>query len=209
MSTKFKTKQESFWSGEFGNEYTDRNLNTEKVIASNLSFWSRVLERTESVGSVIEFGANRGLNMTALRSLVPNIDLSAIEINQRAVGELEKIGGIKIYPQSILQFQPDHPRDVSFTQGVLMHIDPNEITHVYDLLYQASSRYILIAEYYNPVPQEVSYRGNREKLFKRDFAGEMMDRFSDLHLVDYAFIYRRDINFPQDDITWFLMEKRS
>ena len=40
-----------------------------------------------------------------------------------------------------------------------------------------------------------------------NFAGEMLDRFRDLRLVDYGFVYHRDVNFPQDDITWFLMEK--
>jgi len=35
-----------------------------------------------------------------------------------------------------------------------------------------------------------------------------MDRHPQLQLVDYGFSYRRDPNFPQDDITWFLMEKR-
>jgi len=44
-------------------------------------------------------------------------------------------------------------------------------------------------------------------LFKRDFAGEMLERFADLKLLDYGFVYRRDPNFPQDDITWFLLEK--
>jgi hypothetical protein len=44
--------------------------------------------------------------------------------------------------------------------------------------------------------------------FKRDFAGEIMDRFPDLRLVDYGFVYHRDPQFPQDDFTWFLMEKR-
>ena len=34
-----------------------------------------------------------------------------------------------------------------------------------------------------------------------------MERFSSLSLVDYGFLYRRDPNFPQDDIHWFLMEK--
>jgi spore coat polysaccharide biosynthesis protein SpsF len=38
------------------------------------------------------------------------------------------------------------------------------------------------------------------------FAGEIMDRFEDLILVDYGFTWHRD-EFPQDDITWFLMEK--
>jgi spore coat polysaccharide biosynthesis protein SpsF len=39
-------------------------------------------------------------------------------------------------------------------------------------------------------------------------AGEMMERYPDLALVDYGFLYHKDPVFPQDDITWFLMEKR-
>ena len=42
---------------------------------------------------------------------------------------------------------------------------------------------------------------------KRDFAGEMMDRHPELQLVEYGFVYKRDPNFPQNDVTWFLMEK--
>jgi len=44
-------------------------------------------------------------------------------------------------------------------------------------------------------------------LFKRDFAGEMLDRYPALKLLDYGFVYRRDPLFPQDDMTWFLLEK--
>ena len=65
----------------------------------------------------------------------------------------------------------------------------------------------MICEYYNPTPVTVPYRGASERLFKRDFAGELMDRF-DLALVDYGFVYHRDSHFPQDDLTWFLLEKR-
>jgi spore coat polysaccharide biosynthesis protein SpsF len=79
---------------------------------------------------------------------------------------------------------------------------------VYDLLYQASNRYICLAEYYNPSPVEVTYRGHTGKLFKRDFAGELRQRFGDLQLVDYGFVYHGDPNFPQDDLTWFLFAKK-
>ncbi|MHB9101448.1 MAG: pseudaminic acid biosynthesis-associated methylase [Sulfuricella sp.] len=208
MVPEYGTEQEKFWAGTFGDEYIGRNQGKE-VAAANLAFFSRILERTQSVRSAIEFGANIGLNLEALRALIPNIELSAIEINQKAVEELGKLGGIKIYPQSILDFQPDSPRDLVLIKGVLIHIDPTRLGQVYDLLYRTSNRYICIAEYYNPSPVEVPYRGNREKLFKRDFAGEMLDRFPDLRLVDYAFAYHRDVNFPQDDITWFLLEKNA
>ena len=37
----------------------------------------------------------------------------------------------------------------------------------------------------------------------------MLDQYHNLHLVDYGFVYHRDHNFPQDDLTWFLLEKIS
>lgn len=206
MESDFKTEQESFWAGEFGDQYTERNQGMQ-IIAANLSLFSRVIERTQSVRSVIEFGANIGLNLAALRMLVPGVELSAIEINRKAVDTLEKQGGIKVYPQSILEFQPDYSRDLVLIKGVLIHINPDSLPDVYELLHRTSKRYICVAEYYNPSPLEVPYRGNEDRLFKRDFPGEMLDRFPDLRLVDYGFLYHRDSNFPQDDITWFLLEK--
>jgi pseudaminic acid biosynthesis-associated methylase len=95
-----------------------------------------------------------------------------------------------------------------FTKGVPIHINPDKLPVVYELMHRASSRYILVSEYYNPRPAEVEYRGHDGKLFKRDFAGDMIDRFSDLSLIDYGFVYHRDPNFPQDDMSWFLMEKK-
>ena len=206
MSNQFKTEQETFWAGSFGDEYADRNRGPE-AMAANLAYFSQILNRTQRIESIIEFGANIGLNMEALRKLRPVAELSAIEINQKAIIELKKIKELKVYPQSILEFNADYQRDLVFTKGVLIHIDPNSLANVYDLMYQTSRRYICIGEYYNPTPVEVRYRGNQDKLFKRDFAGEMIDRFSDLRLIDYGFYYHRDTNFPQDDITWFLLEK--
>lgn len=206
MRSEYKTEQERFWAGEFGDQYVERNQGM-GLAASNLALFGKILERTQSIKSVIEFGANIGLNLEAMRALIPGVELSAIEINSKAVGALKQLGGMKIYPQSILDFQPDYPRDLTLIKGVLIHINPDSLPQIYDLLYRSSKRYICVAEYYNPSPVEVLYRGNREKLFKRDFAGEMLDRFPDLRLVNYAFVYHRDPNFPQDDITWFLMEK--
>ncbi|MBU1076082.1 MAG: pseudaminic acid biosynthesis-associated methylase, partial [Spirochaetes bacterium] len=115
---------------------------------------------------------------------------------------------IKVYHQSILDFKVDQKRDLVFTKGVLIHINPEMLNKVYELLYKSSNRYICIAEYYNPTPVSLEYRGEKERLFKRDFAGEIMDKYKSLRLIDYGFAYHRDNNFKQDDITWFLMEKR-
>ena len=97
--------------------------------------------------------------------------------------------------------------DLVLIKGVLIHINPDLLKDVYERLYESTYKYILIAEYYNPTPIKVEYRGHKEKLFKRDFCGEMLDQYSDLTLLDYGFLYHRDSNFPQDDISWFLIEK--
>lgn len=205
----FQTEQEKFWSQEFGDEYTHRNQG--KIsIASNLALFSKILARTQNINSLIEFGANRGLNIEAIKQLMPKIKISAIEINNLAIEKLQQIGGeIEIYHQSILNFIPTKVWDFVLIKGVLIHINPDYLKKVYETLYQSSSRYICLVEYYNPTPVEVIYRGHQGKLFKRDFAGEMLEQYLNLHLVDYGFVYHRDRNFPQDDLTWFLLEKTS
>jgi pseudaminic acid biosynthesis-associated methylase len=202
----FSTDQEDFWAGDFGNEYTERNAGP-GVVASNVALFGQILGRTAKVDSVLELGANRGLNMLALRTLLPGAALTALEINARAVDVLRRIQGLEVVEGSILQWQPARRYDLVFTKGVLIHLAPERLPQVYDLMHAASSRYVLVAEYYAPTPAEVPYRGHSQRLFKRDFAGELMDRHSDLELVDHGFAWRR-ARFPQDDINWFLLEKR-
>jgi len=202
----YTTEQEDFWAGEFGDDYINRN-NDAELVAANVALFARVLTATQSVGSVIEFGANIGLNLRAIRHLLPKAGLAAIEINAQAVADLKKQSDLTVFHQSVLDFEPEITRDFVLIKGVLIHINPDALAAVYEKLYQTSKRYICVAEYYSPNPVEVPYRGHTGKLFKRDFAGEMMDRFSTLKLVDYGFVWHRDTLFPQDDITWFLMEK--
>lgn len=203
---KYTTEQEEFWAGEFGDDYIDRNQG-ESVIASNTALFSKVLKATDSISSVVEFGANTGVNLLAIRRLLPNVLLSAIEINEKAVSQLKQIENIEVYHSSIFDFQPDKKRDLALIKGVLIHINPNKLHEVYQLLYEVSNKDICIAEYYSPSSVEVRYRGHEERLFKRDFAGDAMEQFPDLNLIDYGFVYHGDNNFPQDDLTWFLLEK--
>ena len=67
--TSFSTEQEAFWAGEFGDEYSDRNIGA-GWIAANTSLFAKVLDRTRGVKSVVEFGANIGLNLRAIDTLI-------------------------------------------------------------------------------------------------------------------------------------------
>ena len=136
--------------------------------------------------------------------------LQAIEINTEATKKLkENLPDAEIHKKSIIDFIPPKKADLVLIKGVLIHINPSYLKKVYENLYNSSAKYILLCEYYNRTPTTIDYRGFKDKLFKRDFCGELMDQYVDLQLVDYGFSYHRDKNFPQDDISWFLLEKVS
>jgi len=204
----FKTEQETFWAGQFGNEYSQRNR-SDSLLASNLDFFSKALRHTRELRSCIEFGANIGMNIKALKLLYPGIEAHAIEINAEAAAELKTVVPIDcVYNTSVLDFIVDRQWDLALVKGVLIHINPSNLTQVYDKLVASTRRYLMVAEYYNRSPVSIAYRGHSDKLFKRDFVGEIMDIYPYLQLLDYGFVYHRDPNFSQDDVTWFLLEKR-
>lgn len=203
----FKTEQEKFWAGDFGDAYIDRNQG-DKLLASNLNMWVNMLKNAKKLDSCIEFGANIGMNLKALKLLHPEQDQFGIEINSDAAIELEKvIPASNVFKSSIFDFEPYRTFDLSFIKGVLIHINPDELQNVYEKLVASCGKYLLVAEYYNPSPVAIPYRGHNDRLFKRDFAGEIMELHPEMKLIDYGFSYRHDPVFPQDDITWFLMEK--
>ncbi|TAM15977.1 MAG: pseudaminic acid biosynthesis-associated methylase [Rhodanobacter sp.] len=205
----FNTKQEALWAGEFGDQYSVRNQG-EQLLASNLAFFSRALASAHKPESCIEFGANIGMNLRALKLLFPEQDQHAIEINSHAAAELGKfLPAGHVHQSSLLDFVPTRDWDLVLIKGVLIHVRQDCLPKVYDVLHQATACYLLVCEYYNPTPVSIPYRGHADCLFKRDFCGELLDRYQDLRLVDYGFAYHRAPDFPQDDITWFLMERRT
>lgn len=207
MTGMYETEQEQFWAGEFGDAYINRNYE-EQLVAGNTAMFADALSDAGPIESFIEFGANIGLNLKSLRNLYPKASMRGVEINPEAARLLrELVGDENVFEGSILDIEIGITSELALIKGVLIHINPDKLEDVYRKMYQSSSRYILVCEYYNPTPVTVKYRGHDDRLFKRDFAGEMMDLFPDLTLVKYGFVYRRDPSFPLDDITWFLLRK--
>ena len=204
----FKTEQEKFWAGEFGNEYVLRN-DGEDLVTANIAVFSDVLKATSDVKSIVELGCNRGLNLRALSRINKNFELCGYEINANAAKIASDLNVADIHNCTIIPpISSAKKYDLSFTKGVLIHINPDELRSVYQNLFDLSSRYIMVCEYYNPSPVTVNYRGNVDRLFKRDFAGEMMDLYG-LELINYGFLYSRDNRFTACDSTWFLLRKSS
>ena len=207
--SQFKTDQESFWNGDFGDEYTDRNV-SDAAVRSNLMFWGAVLKRTGPIENCFEIGCNRGLNLDAIKTLMPACKTSGLEINSYAVSECA-VRGHQVFEGSILApptaVVSNGYVDLSFVSGVLIHINPDSLGLAYELLYALTNKFILINEYFNPLPVAIPYRGHDNRLFKRDFAGEFWVKYPSLKLVDYGFVWSKDPVAPKDDTTWFLFEK--
>jgi spore coat polysaccharide biosynthesis protein SpsF len=113
MTGGFKTEQEAFWAGDFGTEYIQRNQG-DALLASNLDFFAKALRQARGIQSCIEFGANIGMNLKALKLLHPSIDAHAIEINAEAAKQLGTvIAPANVHNTSILDFTPARQWDLS------------------------------------------------------------------------------------------------
>lgn len=201
-----KTEQEKFWSSDFGNSYTKRTHEKRKYFTTRIKMWSEILLNTSDIKSVFEIGSNTGINMDVINFLMnKKIDTNGIEINKKAF-TLAKKNKHKVKNISVLDYKPKKKFDMSISCGVMIHINPDYLNKVYDVLYNSSKKYILISEYFNTNPVSIDYNGFSNKLFKRDFAKEIKKKYN-LKLIDYKFMWSQDNLYPCDDTTWFLFEK--
>ena len=196
---------ENFWKGDFGLQYTNRN--DLELLPSILRTWVSILERTDGdISSVFEFGTNSGLNLDALSMLLPKTSLNGVEINSYAC-EIANNKGYNVRNSSFYNLDISQKFDLVFTYTVLIHVPPDNLEEIYKKIFNLSSKYILVCEYFSRDPVEVNYRGHEGRLYKRDFASELINMFPSLKLLDYRFIWRNDKLFQEDDITYFLFMK--
>ena len=205
-----REKHLSIWRGTFGDAYTDRNEATTEYINSVAHAFEQILKKMPdmSPSSILEVGANIGINLRALNRLT-DAQLFAVEPNQKARNRLVEdavLPNNHIFDAaaSNLPFD-DHSIDLVFTSGVLIHISPEEIDSAYAEIYRVSARYILSLEYFSPTPEVKTYRGKDDLLFKRDYGSLWLDNYPDLILVDNGFFWKRTTGL--DNLNWWLFHK--
>jgi pseudaminic acid biosynthesis-associated methylase len=205
------TPQLEFWRGDFGNAYIDRNDASPEQMRARVALWSEILGHTlvAPPKSILEVGANLGINLRALRVLT-GATLLALEPNDKARDILVSDGivaqdNLRGGMASAIDF-PTSSVDLAFTSGVLIHIHPDNLPASLAEINRVSSRWIACIEYFSDKPEMIPYRGHDDRLFKRDFGGMWLDRFPDLRVVAYGFAWKRVTGL--DNLTWWLFEKR-
>ena len=113
-------------------------------------------------------------------------------------------------PNDILKLLDSSKKfDLVIITGVLSHQSQNILKKIYKKIYKLTSKYIYLADYFNPYPHEVKYRGFNDRLTKRDFAKEIWKMYPNLKLLDYGFYWKQDPHLKGqcDDVNWFLFKK--
>lgn len=202
----FMTAPIDLWTGEFGDNYTERNKGIETV-AARISMFKTILEHTRGVESIMEVGANVGHNIIALRAIDPGLHIAAIEPNETARTQCAKIAD-NVWARDISK-NADRPGggrlyNLVFTRGVLVHIHPDDLHTACSNIYELSNRYILSCEYFSDEPREKRYRETDNSLWLRDYGLFWLENFN-LSYVAHGFCWR-----PIDgleNITWWLFRK--
>jgi spore coat polysaccharide biosynthesis protein SpsF len=203
--------QVEFWRGEFGDEYIDRNAATSEQIHARIALWAEILSHTISAppATILEVGANIGINLRALRVLSsarclavePNEKARSILVRDGVVAAGDACGGLA----SAIDL-PDGVADFVFTAGVLIHVHPDYLLPSLKEIHRCAGRWVGCIEYFSDKPEMISYRGHQDRLFKRDFGALWLDTFPNLRIVAYGFAWKRVTGL--DNLTWWLFEKR-
>jgi pseudaminic acid biosynthesis-associated methylase len=210
VSDKADTYQSALWRGDFGDEYISRNPTSAKNVQAAGMLWAQILRRLQGdpPRSILEVGANIGINLCALRALT-DAQLFAIEPNsnaRRRLAETSLIPATHILDGVASSIGlPDRSIDLVFTRGVLIHIHPDELLASCREIHRVARRYIVSIEYFSANAEELTYRNKANALFKRDFGAFWLDHFPDLRIVDYGFAWQRLTGL--DNLTWWAFEK--
>lgn len=193
--SKGQTEQVGVWTGEFGEKYTDRTREIKDADVFNEFYVNRYgISRDEMYSSwledvpkdsrLMEMGTNLANQLRSLER-VGFENLYGVEIQKHVVEEVRKNYpqfGILQSPGQDIPFKNEY-FDLVFTNNVLIHISPSDISDVMDEMYRVSKRWIFGIEYFAPEFTEINYRGHTNLLWKADYASLFLDRFPDLKLV--------------------------
>lgn len=214
-----KTKQTDFWSGEFGKEYTDRNTadsiqafneNYKKLYGvSRFDMFNTFLSGLDKESRILEVGCNTAQQLVSLQTLGFE-NLYGIELQPYAVEKAKTITkDINIIQGSAfdIPFKDDF-FDLVMTNGVLIHISPDDLPKALSEIVRCSKKYVMGFEYFSEESKELNYRGNNGFLWKMNYAQNYLNKFSNLSLVkevQYPYIVGEEVGNID---SMFLLEKK-
>lgn len=152
-----------YFSGEGGNQYTDRNKSSieDGRSASDLIY---NIVKMKKIKTICEIGCNTGHNLSRLKDLCDVV--CGVDINKKALEE-----GKKLYP--FVKFVEgssfnlplyENSFELIFSRGVCIHLHPESILNALNEMKRVSKKFIINIEYgvkdENNLNEEVEWRDN-------------------------------------------------
>ena len=207
------TKQEDFWSGDFGKQYTDRNSRTadewDQFYQENWGI-TKIEMNEMFIGEfprdirILEVGCNTGMQLAGLRRMGFD-NVWGVELQPYAVEEAKRFTeGVNLVCGSgfDLPFK-DGFFDIVVTNGVLIHIAPKTLHDFMSEMVRCSRKYIWGFEYFADEVTQIDYRGHDDYLWKADYGQIFADSFGMREVQKKLFPY---VNSENVD-AMYLLEK--
>lgn len=207
------------WIGDFGTAYAERNSSSWQSIKNRSRLFGDIFQAMENANkanpsaqpfpaSVIEVGGGCGDNLRAIdmiyeRSRQP-IKLMSCDPNEVARKAMADVATVLPGDLSQLPYADD-AADMVFTSGVLIHVPPADLPRALSEIHRVAKRWILSIEYFNHVPEEITYRGQSGMLWRRDWGEAWLSQFPTLKILACQFAWKRTTGL--DDVTWVLFER--
>jgi len=161
-------KNDTFWSGEFGDEYHKRNR---VQIADRMPFWESAMQFDPEIKSALEVGCGPGWNLLAIHQVHPGCEVHGVDVHPPAIEEARQ-AGIDAHVCTAVGISSIFERasvDLVFTSGMLIHVAPEDLEAAMQAIIDVSAKYVLAIEYPADKEEEIEYRGFHGKLWKRPF----------------------------------------
>jgi len=210
-----ETKESKTWRGEFGSQYSERNLldatELDRMYQGKYGVTRTALNRQfladiPRSASILEVGCNLG-NQLILLEQMGFKNLTGIEIHTEIVKEAQsRVPWARVMEGSALKIPfRDASFDLVFTSGLLIHIALQNLPMAMSEIYRCAKDWIWGLEYYALEMIEVLYRGHSGLLWKGDYARLYTESFPDLELVS-----ERRLNYLENDNTdsMFLLRRK-
>ncbi len=205
------TSQEQLWASDFGKEYTERNnwesddewdrIYLETWGLTKLEINNKVMNELPRELKILEVGCNFGAQLRGYQRMGFS-QLFGVELQTNAVEKSKKkYEGLNIISGSGFDIPfKDGFFDLVCTNGVLIHISPDDHVAFMKEIHRCSRKYIMGWEYYSENLAELPYRGRQGYMWKGDYAKIYLDNFGDMalkaqHLIKYNSNNNRDAIF--------------
>ena len=176
------------WAGEFGDAYQESKGSDWKSVKQRSLVFGDIFQTMENKSqafpeSIIEVGAGCGDNLRAIDMIYERtrspVKLMACDPNEAARAACKDVATALPGDLDQLPYN-DGAADLVFTSGVLIHVPPTNLDRAMTEMYRVSKRWILSIEYFNTTPEEIVYRGETEKMWRRDWGEMWLGRYPDL-----------------------------